>query len=302
MKRTLLAVVLALTLLPELASGQSFYAVRRPRTLVASIGTGTSSYFGELKNDGDYIDARPSINLGLQVFVNRRISLRSEITWFQLAGSDSKANDDRIERNLNFRANNFEINVAGLINLSPHGRRYYQRPPLNLYGFLGFGLIYSNPKAEFQGDYVSLPELETEGISYSTFQPVVPFGLGLRIKSGPFFNIAIEGGYRLTFTDYLDDVSSTRYPDPASLSSDLSRTLSDRRAEYYSSIGESYTPQPNVGKRGNPTTNDGYFLLNIKVEYYLPFDLFASSGGQRKTFNSKRRAFYRYNKRGGLKK
>jgi len=302
MNRIAFRLVIVLVLLAEFAAAQSFYAIRRPRTIVASIGTGSSSYFGELKNDGDYIDARLNVNLGLQVFISRRISLRTEITWFQLHGDDAKANDDRVERNLNFRANNYEINAAALINLTPHGRRYYQRPMLNFYGFIGFGLIYSNPKALYQGEYISLPDLQTENVSYSTIQPVVPFGLGMRIKSGPFFNVVIEGGYRLTFTDYLDDVSVSRYPDPAALGSDLSRALSDRRGEYYASVGESFTPVPNVGRRGNPTTNDGYFLLNIKLEYYLPFDLFQGRSPQQKTFNSKRKAFYRYNKRGGLKK
>ena len=298
MKRVFQIGLFALLVVPELASGQSFFAMRRQRNVIFSVGTGTSSYFGELKNDGDYIDAKPNVNLGLQVFLNRRISARAEITWFQLSGTDTKANSDRVERNLSFKANNYEINFAGLINLTPHGKRYYQRPNLNVYAFAGIGMIYSNPTAEYQGQTVSLRELQTEGISYSAIQPVVPFGLGLRIKSGPYFNIVIEGGYRLTFTDYLDDVSIKRYPDPASLSSDLSRALSDRRRER----DPDYPIVPNGGVRGNPTTNDGYFLLNIKLEFYLPSDFFLGGSSQSKMFKSKKKAFYRYNKRGGLRK
>lgn len=266
--------------------------------MIFVVGTGTSSYFGELKNPGDYIDARPNINLGLELYVSRRVSTRAEITWFQLAGSDSKANDDRIERNLSFRANNFEINWCGLVNLTPNGRRFYQRPSLNLYAFGGIGILYSNPQALYQGDWVSLRPLKTEGVSYSAFQPVIPFGLGIKIKQSPFFNICIEGGYRLTFTDYLDDVSVKRYPDPATLSSDLSRALSDRRKER----DPNYPVAPGIGVRGNPTTNDGYFLLNVKLEYYLPVNFLAGNSSQQKMFKSKRKAFYRYNKRGGLRK
>ena len=298
MKRVFQIGLFALLVVPELASGQSFFAMRRQRNVIFSVGTGTSSYFGELKNDGDYIDARPNVNLGLQVFLNRRISARAEITWFQLSGTDTKANSDRVERNLSFKANNYEINFAGLINLTPHGKRYYQRPNLNVYAFAGIGMIYSNPTAEYQGQTVSLRELQTEGISYSAIQPVIPFGLGLRIKSGPYFNIVIEGGYRLTFTDYLDDVSIKRYPDPASLSSDLSRALSDRRRER----DPDYPIVPNGGVRGNPTANDGYFLLNIKLEFYLPSDFFLGGSSQSKMFKSRKKAFYRYNKRGGLRK
>ena len=298
MKRVFQIGLIALLVVPELASGQSFFAMRRQRNVIFSVGTGTSSYFGELKNDGDYIDAKPNVNLGLQIFLNRRISARAEITWFQLSGTDTKANSDRVERNLSFKANNYEINFAGLINLTPHGKRYYQRPNLNVYAFAGIGMIYSNPTAEYQGQTVSLRELQTEGISYSAIQPVIPFGLGLRIKSGPYFNIVIEGGYRITFTDYLDDVSIKRYPDPASLSSDLSRALSDRRRER----DPDYPIVPNGGVRGNPTANDGYFLLNIKLEYYLPSDFFLGGSSQSKMFKSRKKAFYRYNKRGGLRK
>ena len=298
MKRVFQIGLFALLVVPELASGQSFFAMRRQRNVIFSVGTGTSSYFGELKNDGDYIDAKPNVNLGLQIFLNRRISARAEITWFQLSGTDTKANSDRVERNLSFKANNYEINFAGLINLTPHGKRYYQRPNLNVYAFAGIGMIYSNPTAEYQGQTVSLRELQTEGISYSAIQPVIPFGLGLRIKSGPYFNIVIEGGYRITFTDYLDDVSIKRYPDPASLSSDLSRALSDRRRER----DPDYPIVPNGGVRGNPTANDGYFLLNIKLEFYLPSDFFLGGSSQSKMFKSRKKAFYRYNKRGGLRK
>lgn len=289
-------------LIPDLATGQSFFAMRRSRNLIFSFGTGTSTYFGELKNPGLSIDTRLNVNLGLQVFVTHRVSARAEITWFQLEGYDSKADDDRVTRNLSFTSNNYEINVSGLFNLTPNGRRYYQRPNLNTYFFAGIALLYMNPQTEYQGNTVSLQPLQTEGVSYSTFQPVIPFGLGIRMKSGPFFNICIEGGYRLTFTDYMDDVSTTRYPDPTTLSSDLSRALSDRRGEYYAGVGESFTPVPNVGRRGNPKANDGYFLLNIKLEYYLPYDFLSGGNHQQKLFKSKRKAFYRYNKRGGLRR
>lgn len=298
MKSVFLLGLFTFAMVPELLFGQSFFAMRRDRSLIFTVGTGTSSYFGELKNPDDYIDARPNINLGLQMYISRRISARAEITWFQLAGTDSKANSDRIERNLSFRANNYEMNVAGLINLTPNGRRYYQRPNLNIYAFAGLGLVYSNPNAEYQGEYIALQPLQTEGVSYSTFQPVIPFGLGLKIRNGPFFNVCVEGGYRLTFTDYLDDVSIKRYPDPATLSSDLSRALSDRRRER----DPVYPIQPGLGVRGNPMTNDGYFLLNVKVEYYLPVNFLTGGSNQHRTFKSKRKAFYRYNKRGGLRK
>jgi hypothetical protein len=279
------------------AGAQSFYAIRNERSLILSAGTGTSTYLGELSNPGDYLDARPNLNLGLQLFVTRRIAVRSEITWFQLRGDDAKANSDRVERNLSFSSNNYELTASGLLHLFPLGRRFYQRPLFNVYAFAGVGMVTINPTTMYQGERVALQPLQTEGVAYSRVQPVVPYGLGVMLKQGPYLNIALEGGLRMLFTDYLDDVSVRRYPDPATLGSPLAVALSDRRRER----DPDYPVAPNLGVRGNPERNDGYFLLNLKVQYYLPVRL-SQNTAQRRLYNKKRNAFYRYNKGGSLKR
>jgi hypothetical protein len=270
------------------STAQSFYSIRRDRNTIVSAGTGTSTYFGELANPGDYFDAKPNLNIGLQFHLSRRVSLRSEITWFQLTGSDKKADieSDRRSRNLSFQSNNYELNTVGIVSLFPNGQRFYQRSFFNVYGFAGIGLAYVNPKTEFNGEKIALQPLETEGVSYSRFQPVVPYGLGVRIKSGPFFNLCVEGGYRLTFTDYLDDVS-TVHKDVALFSDPIASALADRRPE----IGESIVAAGT--QRGNPDNNDGYFLLNVKLEYYLPFDLSFTS---RKKISNNGRGRIKYKK------
>lgn len=276
--------VLFFVLVTELSFGQSFYAIRRERSLMVTVGSGSANYFGELVNPGSLGKIRPNLVLGAEYYFFNRISARTELTWFMIAGDDAKANSDRVERNLNFFSNNFELSATGAVYLLPNGVRFYQRPILNLYGFAGIGLLYFNPKTRYQGDVVALAPLETEGTKYSRVIPVIPFGLGVKIKYGPFFNIIVEGGYRLTFSDYLDDVSITRYPDPASLKSDLSRALSDRRRER----DPDYPITPGIGRRGNPDTNDGYILLNVKVQYYLPVTFMDS---QRKLYNRKRKQY-----------
>ncbi|MFN8689357.1 MAG: hypothetical protein ACK5XL_05090, partial [Cyclobacteriaceae bacterium] len=86
MKRASLLMV-SLLLLPFWLDAQSFYAIRRERSLILVAGTGTSSYLGELSKPGDYLDAKPNLNLGLQMYLSRRISIRSELTWFTLKGA-----------------------------------------------------------------------------------------------------------------------------------------------------------------------------------------------------------------------
>jgi hypothetical protein len=276
-------------LVPELLYAQSFYAVRRERSIIGSIGTGVSSYFGELKEEKRSIDSKLNINVGLKYYFTNRISVRSELTWFQLHGDDSEAKDqDRVYRNLDFTANNFELNATGAVDLFPAGQRFYQRPKLNLYGFAGIGLLYSNPKTEYQGKKYALQSLQTEGVKYSRFQAVIPYGFGARVMLTPFVNIALEAGYRLTFTDYLDDVS-TVHLDPSAFTDPIAAALSDRRPEVGQPIAAPGT------RRGNPEKNDSYLLINAKLEYYIPDGVFWNTS--KKLYKSKRKAYYRKRRR-----
>jgi hypothetical protein len=285
--KILSALIVATFLLPGLATSQSFYAIRRERSLIATIGTGTANYFGEMVNPKEYGKTRYNIVVGAEYYFTNRISGRAELTYFRIAGDDALADDDRVERNLSFFSGNIELSAVGTISLFPMGQRFYQRPKFNVFAFAGVGLLYMNPRAERQnGEKVALQPLQTEGTKYSRFQPVIPYGLGVKYMVDPFFNVVVEGGYRMTFTDHLDDVSIERYPDPASLKSDLSREMSDRRRER----DPDYPILPGLGKRGNPENNDGYFLLNVKVQYYLPYEFLQS---QRKLYNRKRKAYYK---------
>ena len=295
MTRRLTILTCTLALITQLSDAQSFYAVRRDRSLIFSAGTGTSTYFGELSNPGDYIDARPNLNAGFQYFLLPRISARAEMTWFQLSGSDAKADDgSRQRRNLSFTANNYEASLTGSLHLFPMGNRYYQRPTFNAYAFVGFGLMYSNPKAKLNGESYALQPLKTEDVAYSKIQPVIPYGLGIKLKLGPFFNLAAEGAYRLTFTDYLDDVS-TVHPDKTGWEP-IRAALSDRRPEMTDAAGNPLQPYAVGAQRGNPKTNDGYFLLNFKIEYYLP-TTFMLGNPQKRMYKQKRRSVYKGGKR-----
>jgi hypothetical protein len=290
-----LLLVITLITIAKLTFGQSFYAIRKDRSVILTGGIGTSTYFGELANPGDYIDAKPTINLGLQYYMSRRVSLRSEVIWFSLRGDDAKADHGgRIKRNLSFHSNNIEVNATASINLTPNGNRYYRRPQFNLYAFGGISGIYFNPKADLNGETYALQPLMTEGVSYSRITFAIPFGLGIRKKLTPNMNLAIEAGYRKTFTDYLDDVSTT-YPDLSTLS-EPAKSLSFRGQE--KNLDQ---PIPTSGKkRGSPDTKDGYMLVNLKIEYYLPWDLGGQNNGR--TYSRKRSSFYRYNKKGGFKR
>lgn len=283
----IVGLVILLLTISSLTEAQSFYAARRERSLILSGGVGTSSYYGDLANSNAYIKAEPNINAALEYYLSRRIGARVELNWFTLAGDDKDANGGgRTERNLSFQSSNFELSAVGIVNLFTHGDRYYRRPGFNVYGFAGVGLLYFNPKAINQlGNSVALQPLKTEGVAYSLVTTVLPYGLGVRFKVSPMFNFAIEAGFRKTFTDYLDDVSTT-YPGPASFNGDAQAIyFSDRRIDPAAIGGTG-------GVRGNPSNLDSYMLLNAKVEYYLPWSIGGSD--RRKTYSKKRKSF-KYN-------
>ncbi|MEO5603834.1 MAG: DUF6089 family protein, partial [Cyclobacteriaceae bacterium] len=284
MKRLYLltSLLVALTLYAE---AQSFYAIRRDRSLIALGGLNTSTYYGDLKDDSDIIDAKPSLSLGLMTSITKRINVRGEFSWVTLSGKDEESSDPgKTGRNLSFSSSSYEFNVSGVVNfVEQKGNRFYQRSNFNGYVFAGIGGLYFNPKASLEGQKYALQPLQTEGIKYGRFAFVIPFGIGGKIKLTPFINLAIEAGWRKTFTDYIDDVSTT-FVANASFTDPIAKQLADRRPE----INLPVFPAGN--KRGDPSNKDAYMLLSAKIEYYLPFQL----GNQgRKLYNRKRKASYR---------
>ena len=286
-----LALLVILGLFAETLLAQSFYNRRIDRKWIASAGSGGSSYFGELKNPGAILDGSMyNIEVGLERRFSERVSARGSLTFFQYQGSDAKSGDvesGRIDRNLSFKSANLELAVTGVVQLFPEVGRYYQRPAINPYIFLGIGATYFNARAIIPDEYhdgtpipeagtkTGLRKLNTELVDYSPVTMVFPMGVGVKMMIKPALNISVNGGYRYTLTDYIDDVS-TVHVDDADFSDPLAAAMSDRGPE----VGAPLRPAGSI--RGNPDKNDGYFILSIRVDYYLPPQVFGSGGGSRK--------------------
>src|SRR5688572_8171277 len=113
MRRFIIVVLLIITIAPDFAEAQSFYAIRRNRNLLVGLGTGTANYYGELVNPGEMGIIKPNIAVSAEYYWTDRISTRAQLTWFQYSGDDSKADDDRKGRNLSFRSGNIEFSAIG---------------------------------------------------------------------------------------------------------------------------------------------------------------------------------------------
>ena len=246
---------------------------------------GLSNYFGDLCPTGDcYTNSEFNFGFGADYRMNDYIFFTLNAQYYRLEGSDQQSgNTGRFKRNLSFRSDNFEISAIGNLEfLNYNTFRYLSRKefPISMYAFLGIGMTTNNPKALYKGEYVSLRPLETENVSYSGVTAVVPFGLGIGYKILDNLAVSVQAGYRFTFSDYLDDVSTT-YADPATLKSDLSRALAFRGQD----VGfEGYGPG---AQRGNPDSRDGYLLVDLKVSYTLPVTPFINLSGRQTTRRSK---------------
>src|SRR5690606_5777613 len=156
-----------------------------------------------------------------------------------------------------------EFNTVGVFSLFSDNIKYYQRSKFNPYAVFGIGVTTVNPQAFYEGEWYKLRGLMTEGEDYAGAALVIPFGAGVKFKVTNEFNMALEAVYRVTFTDYLDDVSTVYVPQ-SDFTDPIAAALADRRPEVD-------LPHARPGAiRGGPDSNDGYFIFSLKGTYYLP--------------------------------
>lgn len=176
-------------------------------------------------------------------------------------------------RNLSFRSNLTEIGATVELNFFKYMTGNKQMPA-SPFIFAGLSYYRFNPQALYQGEWYNLQPLGTEGqgttaypdrLPYSLGGISIPFGVGAKFSLGKNISLGLEWGMRKTFTDYLDDVSTT-YPDLVILSAEngpIAAALSDRTIW---GIGE--VPTPNVGKqRGDSSNNDWYSFAGVTFTF-----------------------------------
>ena len=103
-------------------------------------------------------------------------------------------------------------------------------------------------------------------------------GFGIKLLIGDRLIFGIDLGYRITFTDYLDDVS-TLYQDPAELIQNgiLAVALSNRTEEF---TGQSANNLIGT-RRGDSNNNDAYLYWNIRLSFVLNKKIKAKKNEQR---------------------
>ena len=219
--------------------------------------------------------------------INPQILIKGMFTYARLEGADSlSTNPGRVGRNLHFRNDIFELAFNGefvFYEASDIGSSYRFRNDLRCYAFAGVGGIYHNPKGKLAGSWVNLAPMLNEGVKYSKVQFVIPMGVGLFFTIKREHRIGWEIGWRKTFTDYLDDVS-TVYVDQSTLSPEA---LAWQQQAYNGTVAmnlsdpddlipdpNNYTPHLENGnmvypKRGDSSHPDAYIITTFNYSYVL---------------------------------
>lgn len=211
--------------------------------------------------------------------------VRLQATGGQATGTDdvlksrSGPAHNRYLRHLHFKTTILELVAMGEIHLLTLLRKNQDLPLLSPYLLAGAGFFSYTPKAQLNNRWVPLRPLHTEGqdfaeypdrTTYKQLSWCVPLGAGIKYDAGRLLNFRLEIVYRITGTDYLDDVSK-QYVDPLLFSKYLpaneavmAAALADRSAEL---AGGSSNNKNAI--RGNPANKDAYFTLQIGASIAL---------------------------------
>lgn len=252
---------------------------------------GMSHSFGDINYNYNSLQfAKPAGGIFFRYNKNARIAYYFGAAYGSTYGEDAIATDTfRAARNLSFKTNLWEASTRIEFNFFELNRL---RPEdwFTPFMFIGINALYFNPKAYYNGAWVELQPLGTEGQQfaeltgndpYHKLQVAVPIGGGFKFALGKHLTIGLEASWHKLFTDYLDDVSGV-YVDPAILATgangELTIALADRSVELED------TPAIGINNklRGDSQHNDSYAFAGLFVSYTFVNLKCPEPGGRKK--------------------
>ena len=255
---------------------------------------GFSHYNGDLvKTTIETRAMKPSFGLITRYTPSQRVTFRLSAQYGQIEGRDDWYEDRGKTRNLSFQSDLWDFTGALEFNFVSLDNR--QKSGIVPYAYTGISVFKFNPKAKFNydpngemaryltpavyaeladrdGELVELQPLGTEGQEttefndrkrYALTQIAIPIGAGLKFKLNHKWGLGLDYGMRITFTDYMDDVSDS-YVDPQRLTAQygpMSAAMADRSEVLHDELLNS--------RRGDPDDNDIYGIFGVTLTYRI---------------------------------
>lgn len=257
-----------------LASSIALHAQSFLQRSTLGIAAGGMNYMGDLNKQSMLGKVNFGGGILFRYDFNNRWAVMVSANYGRVGGDK----DVEHRRNLSFRSNIYEGSFRVEFNFVPFGKsgaQYRTTPFL----FCGLGLFHFNPMTRYtdtlshETQWVELQPLGTEGqgtsafpdkTKYSLTQLMLPFGLGFKALIGNNIILTIEYGFRKTWTDYIDDISTiyvgSAVLDNGTETGKLAAALADRSYE----VEPGYVNAPGI-KRGDDSLNDWYSFFNFSV-------------------------------------
>lgn len=247
------------------------------RSEVGLVGGGMN-YLGDLNDQSMF----GKVNLAGGLVGRINIDNRWAVSFGGSYGHIEGGNPDVVaRRNLSFCSYVAEGFVRGEFNFFPYGLHHGTQKRATPYIFCGIGLFKFNPQAAYTDSlygvttWYDLQPLATEGqgtsaypdrMKYQLMEVCMPFGIGYRWRISPSVHLTVEYGWRKTWTDYLDDVSTTYVgadvlngPDGGG---QMAAILADRSGE----VVPGYVNGAGI-KRGDDSLPDWYSFFNVSLSF-----------------------------------
>ncbi len=317
MKQYIQLLLITLILLPTLTIAQikgsnrgGFTTSGRNKPYIELVGgIGASNFVGELGGanqigshyrlkDMEFVATRPSFQLACRFKFEKYWAVKGGFYYQRVSGADSLTKEIyRHNRNLSFMSNIFELSAQvefyflkgeqPIKRYKIKGAKGYKAfADIQGYMFIGFGGFFFNPKAKYDGKWVALQPLGTEGQGlpggghkYSRTSVCIPLGFGFKQPINKKCYVGLEFGFRKTYTDYIDDVSNVYYDNNALLAQRGAKTAYLADPKLYAiplEVGGPHKTLANSNQggpgqqRGDIRDKDAYLFVNVTFSYKIP--------------------------------
>ncbi len=241
---------------------------------------GGAYYIGDLNPNSHFVYSEPAFGGIIRYNLSKRHSFRLTGTYGTISANDANSSDPwQVNRNLNFQSKLYEVAAGFEICLMKYAINDMKNR-FTPYFFYELAWLRMNPTSNASNSEFALNDFGTEGQgtelsgrnNYLLNQISVPLGIGIKFNIVKRVALSLEYGIRMTFTDYMDDVSGD-YVNAVSLSQlkgDLAVEFADPSLDGIGSV--------EGANRGNPNNKDWYAfygaMLTIKPWKYNVCSMF----------------------------
>jgi len=241
-----------------------FFSSASAQDLEVGLFGGGSYYLGDVNPSGHFKGTQLAYGLLARYNIDSRWAVKLSGTRGKITGNASST-WFLPNRNLQFESPVTDISAVAEFNFLP----YFTGSKMNFitpFVYAGIGMFFFKPSS----GGVELQPIGTEGQQtgyegrkpYSLIGFNIPFGIGVKVGISRKIGMAVFWEMHKTFSDYLDDISTTYYLDGAVIDpNDPQQYLSDPTMSY----------QPGM-QRGNSRNQDWYSFYGITITYKFALD------------------------------